>query len=292
MTDISVILTLYKRPENLKLQLDAILNQTIKPKEIMLFQDGTNDGTIVKIPEEIKNKFDIIEVSPTNVGVWGRFRFAQKANSEYVCVFDDDTIPGTKWFENCINNMNEQEGIYGTIGILMKKPENYPLKDYIRVGWANPNKTRKEVDFVGHSWFLKREWLQYLFKDTEELQSFKIAGEDMSLSAQAQKYAKIRTFIPPHPLKNQELWGSNKNFAEKLGTSKAGISMNNNNLKTMNKTMNILLKNGFETLSIRNPEYVEHMFNCVNKAKTLTKLLPFKHFRHKIRTQLNEYFYN
>ena len=35
----SVVLTLYKRPYNLIKQLDAILEQTIKPSEILLFQD-------------------------------------------------------------------------------------------------------------------------------------------------------------------------------------------------------------------------------------------------------------
>ncbi|WP_086282690.1 hypothetical protein [Campylobacter devanensis] len=38
--DVGVVLTAYKKPQNLRMQLEAIKNQTIKPKEILLFQDG------------------------------------------------------------------------------------------------------------------------------------------------------------------------------------------------------------------------------------------------------------
>jgi GT2 family glycosyltransferase len=40
--DVSVILTLYKRPEKLFEQLIAIENQTLKPKEILLFHDAAD----------------------------------------------------------------------------------------------------------------------------------------------------------------------------------------------------------------------------------------------------------
>ena len=36
---ISVILTVYARPQNLDLQLEAINNQSIKPKEIIIVLD-------------------------------------------------------------------------------------------------------------------------------------------------------------------------------------------------------------------------------------------------------------
>jgi hypothetical protein len=32
-----------------------------------------------------------------NFGVWARFAFALNATTKYVCVFDDDTLPGKKW---------------------------------------------------------------------------------------------------------------------------------------------------------------------------------------------------
>jgi len=37
---IDVILTLYRRPESLEQQLEAIKKQTVKPQKIFLYQDG------------------------------------------------------------------------------------------------------------------------------------------------------------------------------------------------------------------------------------------------------------
>ena len=89
----SVVLTLYKRPYNLIKQLDAILEQTIKPSEILLFQDKV-ENEIIEIPSSIKDKFDNIKIASQNVGVWGRFDFAKNAKNELIFLFDDDTIPG------------------------------------------------------------------------------------------------------------------------------------------------------------------------------------------------------
>ena len=157
--DISVVLTAYKKPQNLRMQLEAIKNQSIKPKEILLFQDGIAQEYKIKFDDELLKEFDTIKICDKNYGVWERFNFAKKnAKSEYICIFDDDTIPGSRWLENCLTQMCIQEGLYGTIGIVLLNAENYPFKnnyDYFRVGWdGNLDRTAK-VDFVGHSWFLK-----------------------------------------------------------------------------------------------------------------------------------------
>ena len=289
--DVSVVLTLYKRPENLKLQLDAIKNQTLKPKEILLYQDGTGDT--IKIPEEIKNEFDLIEISPENKGVWERFRIALKnAKSEYVCLFDDDTIPGESWLENCHSNFLKQEGIYGTIGILCKKPENYPHNDYIRLGWAGELRETKEVDFVGHSWFLKKEWLECMFDRTEKYQRYKIAGEDMTLSATVKQKLGIKTFVPPHPTRHHNLWGSKKELAIKLGTNKVSISMQSPNVNSMNDIINDLIKDDYSFLSRTNPQYVEKMFKGFRLSNLFSKYIPNKKFRHFVRGKLREFYYS
>ncbi|WP_086245085.1 glycosyltransferase family 2 protein [Campylobacter devanensis] len=155
--DVGVVLTAYKKPQNLRMQLEAIKNQTIKPKEILLFQDGIAQDYRIHFNDDLLKEFDVVKICDQNYGVWERFDFARKeVKSKYVCIFDDDTIPGSRWLENCLTQMCVQEGLYGTIGIVLINPENYPnSKDYFRVGWdGNLNYTAK-VDFVGHSWFLK-----------------------------------------------------------------------------------------------------------------------------------------
>ena len=79
------------RGENLELQYESLKTQTLAPKEIMLWQNKGEDFN-----PEITNKM-VHTNSNKNFGVWARFAFALNAETEYICVFDDDTIPGKKW---------------------------------------------------------------------------------------------------------------------------------------------------------------------------------------------------
>ena len=132
----------------------------------------------------------------------GRFAFALLAKTEYIAIFDDDTIPGKHWFENCLDCMQKQEGIYGTRGIILSKSSP------IAVGWnGQQNNNITEVDLVGHAWFFKRDWLKYMW------QEYPISwenGEDIQFSYLCQKYGNIKTFVPPHPKNDKSVWGSIK----------------------------------------------------------------------------------
>ena len=151
--DIDVVLTTYKRPECLQKQLTAIKNQTLKPKHIYLYQDAVDTYYKIVLRAEILRQFDHVEIAEKNGGVWKRFEYAHKiVKSTYVC----------------FTQMQNQEGIYGTNGILLSDSDEYPISNRdIRVGWNNPNRDSVMVDFVGHSWFLKTQWLDYMLDDTE-----------------------------------------------------------------------------------------------------------------------------
>jgi hypothetical protein len=257
--DVSVVLNLYKRPENLEIQMRAVENQTLRPREMLLYQDGTGDT--VQIPPRLKERFDIVEVSPENTGVWGRFDFAaRRASCNYVCVFDDDTIPGSRWLENCHAEMMKQEGLYGTIGIILEKPERYPNQgqgSHFRVGWQGNLNSTAEVDFVGHSWFFKREWLPCLFNAPADIRKYKLVGEDMSFSFQLLKERGIKTFVPPHPRKNKDMHGSLKKYAAGLGNSDEAISLNPANRIMMTQGMAVLLNHGWNLLIHRDKSHVD-----------------------------------
>lgn len=220
--DVSVVLNLYKRPENLPLQVKSIESQNLKPREIILYQDGTGDT--IKIPPEIENKLDFIKIGKENKGVWERFKFADTyAKSKYVCVFDDDTIPGERWLENCHAEMMEKEGLYGAVGVISKNKKYNDAMSF-RVGWTRNTPRTTRVDFVGHSWFFKKQWLKYLFEGTEELQKSKICGEDMTFSYKLQEH-NINTYVPPQPSSDKEMKGSL--FGYKLGVDEHALSCNN-----------------------------------------------------------------
>lgn len=110
-TDVDVVLSAYKRPEVLAQQLEAIRNQTLQPKRILLYQDAVASGPKVTLSEEILSQFDAYHIAEENGGVWKRFEYAaEAANSTYVCIFDDDTIPGRRWFENCHMHAAQNRG--------------------------------------------------------------------------------------------------------------------------------------------------------------------------------------
>ncbi|RDU54610.1 hypothetical protein CQA49_04715 [Helicobacter sp. MIT 00-7814] len=263
--NVSVVLNLYKRPQALKEQLRAIQNQSLKPKEILLYQDGVFEG--IEIPKEIEKEFDIIEISKENKGVWERFRFAQRrASSELVCVFDDDTIPGRDFLANCFLHMQKQEGLYGTTGVVLQKPENYPYKDFFTLGWRNPNKWCAEVDFVGHSWFFKKQWLETFFANTQSLQKYKVAGEDMGFSLALQKIG-VKTFVPAQPYGKFHLWGEIPESTQKISTNEVALYADLQNQKRFNDAMKECLELGFKILKNSNKNAYKNARKLYTKAQ-------------------------
>lgn len=208
--EVTAILNGYRRPENLQEQLDAVKNQTIAPKEVLLWYNYPGD--------DFEINYDVAGQIPTalnnaNYGVWARFAFALNANTEYICIFDDDTIPGSKWFENCIETMKTHEGLLGTSGHLYSIPaapqHSSFFEHYLRFGWTHNNTKPIQVDLVGHAWFFKREWLATFWRELPHPQ-YKTCGEDMHFSYMLQKYLNINTYVPPHPPTDREMWGSLK----------------------------------------------------------------------------------
>lgn len=240
---ITVVLNGYKRGSHLQKQLESIQNQTVKPKEIMLWQNLGED-----FDPELTNQTTHAN-SNKNFGVWARFAYALNARTEFICVFDDDTIPGRKWLQNCLNTINTYDGLLGTIGVRFESETGY--QPHKRYGWANPNENVEEVDIVGHSWFFRREWLSTFWRELPEINSSPLVGEDMHFSYTLQKYLNKKTYVPPHPTGSMDMWGSIPSTAWSIGQDSAAISMNHNNLKVMSDTYVSYIQKGFKTIKQR-----------------------------------------
>lgn len=236
MHNVTVILNSFKRQQFLKEQIECINNQTIKPKEIMIWNNNPDI--------EIKIENTTTANSNKNFGVWARFAYALNAKTEYVCIFDDDTVPGNKWLENCHETIKNHEGLLGTIGLIFENTNSYyPHKRY---GWDNNNEETQRVDIVGHCWFFKREWLPYFWMETP-MEGFDLVGEDMHFSYILQKYLKLNTYVPPHPKGKKEMWGSIRGWD--YGTAPHGISHNNNNLNNIVSYYKALQEKGFKIIN-------------------------------------------
>lgn len=212
---ITVILNGYKR-NHLKEQVEAIRNQTVPVEEIFYWQNTVpgfsyDEETYCQLNTALSNY---------NYGVWARFAYALNARTDYVCVFDDDTIPGNKWLENCLNTYETHPGLLGGIGLRFKD-SNYTLDQlpdgrYTRYGWdSNPicvgnNDEPVEVDIVGHSWFFARDLLSVFWRELPGRNWTMLCGEDIHFSYMLQKYTDFKTWVPPHPSTDISMWSSLK----------------------------------------------------------------------------------
>jgi glycosyltransferase involved in cell wall biosynthesis len=243
MKKISVVLNGYKRLHHLDKQVKHVKEQSVQPHEILLWQNGTQF-----IDKKITEQFKYSK-SNYNFGVWARFAYALNSKSEYICVFDDDTIPGNRWLENCLNTIETHDGLLGTVGLRYQSTTGY--YPHTSHGWRGPSDSVTEVDIVGHAWFFRRDWLSYFWRELPDINGSFIIGEDIHFSHMLQKYGNIGTFVPPHPSADTSLWGSLPEYASKIGTDEFALSYNNTNVTDMNTAYLKAIQNGFKPLKFR-----------------------------------------
>lgn len=212
--DITTILTLYRRPHRLAEQVEAVRNQTKPPKEIWVWCNEPSDMSAEEnevyrgvVNGLVNGEYGDVKVFDCNENwkFYGRYAAGLLTNTKYVAIFDDDTIPGERWFENCLDTMRENPGIMGSAGVILKEDGRY--NPHERVGWPTMNEETREVDLVGHAVFFEKLVLNALW--SEEPCMFE-NGEDIQLSYAAQKFLGMKTFCPSHPPANPSLWGSLK----------------------------------------------------------------------------------
>lgn len=245
---ITVIMTGYNRPYIAHKQLEAIKNQSEPPADIFFWRNMSSEApTCFNLPigldEGVKGVY-----SNHNWKFHGRFAFALLAQTEYIALFDDDTIPGKDWFKNCLQTMEHTPGILGTTGIKLISNRYDP---HVKVGFNahqsgnQPNYLTQEVDLVGHAWFFKREWLKHMW--AEYPLSWE-NGEDIQFSYLCQKYGDIKTYVPPHPLNKEEMWGS---IEPEHGQDKVASWRKTNHMPLRNMIVKECVDNGWKPICLR-----------------------------------------
>ena len=224
---ITAILTVYRRPYTLDRQLAAIRRQTMTPASVWCFAQEPSQALSQRIH---CSGFDrIVECTPNS---FYHFRFASAlaAQTDFVAIFDDDAIPGPRWFENCVRTFRKYPGILGTHGTRMKSLRQY--SDRRRYGWISPSDNVAEVDYVGQAWFTKPEWIRFLF--VERLNTG-TNGEDIELGTRAWRFGGIRSFCPPHPPGDSTHWGCQDNVINgDENASSRRLSWNSERLHILN----------------------------------------------------------
>lgn len=246
---ISVILNVYRRPHNLKKQLDIILSQSIqvKPENIHVWYNDA--GVIQNYPEDSSIK---TYTSSWNTKFWGRFTAALMCRTEYVAVIDDDIFCEKDWFKNCLDTISNPatRGILGGSGIIL--PETGYTRHHTKVGWNGLRlDSAQEVDLVGHAWFFRQEWAKYLWQESPATWD---NGEDIMFSYLAQKYGGIKTFVPPHPSGNRALWSAAYSASRDAGSDAAATSLGGGHIKQRDVCVEHCKRRGWSILRSRCPD--------------------------------------
>tara|TARA_R100000008_G_scaffold17216_1_gene8583 strand:+ start:4619 stop:5425 length:807 start_codon:yes stop_codon:yes gene_type:complete len=216
--EITVILTAWKRNHILK-QLGMIKSQSKKPYQIWIYQNESHVDINISKEEKEKYNISVIQSKDINFKFHGRFVLPLLCDTEYVAIFDDDTMPQRRWFENCLRMTKkchqqaclddvEECGvncgcIVGANGRTMEKN----LVDATGIGDGKEVKRDTRVDFVGHCWFFKTAWCKYMWMDRPVTWE---NGEDIHLAAACKLHANIPCYVPRMRKGERAFWGDSQ----------------------------------------------------------------------------------
>ncbi len=257
---ITVVLNGYKRQLYLKQQIDCVLSQTVPAERVLVWNNG-EELDLHSYGEKV-----MIANNSHNLGVWARLAYALNVETEYVCMLDDDTFPGHRFFENCLKAMEQEPALLGARGLRFLSNSRY--HPFVAFGWDGPNEQTEVVDIVGHAWFFKREWLSAFWRELPPCGTSRLVGEDMHFSFMLQKYLGILTMVPPHPMDDRSVWGSDPELAMKLGTSKEAVSQSQDALSRFDMALKACTSAGFKLYKDR----PEAPFSGVILGPGLTRL--------------------
>ena len=102
---ISVIIPTFNRLDLLKRAIDSVLNQSIKPYDIIVVDDGSTDGT----SEMIQHKYKSINlIQQKNSGVSAaRNNGIKNAQGDWIALLDSDDEWGKNKLEEQVNNLTD-----------------------------------------------------------------------------------------------------------------------------------------------------------------------------------------
>lgn len=129
---ISLIVTTYNRPDELSLVLKSIENQVMKPLEVIVADDGSDERT-QRILEDCRNKlsFKIIHSFQTDKGFRAsrsRNKAIAKANGDYIILTDGDMILHDEFIRDHHRNAKPGFFIQGSRVLLSEFQTKFILK--------------------------------------------------------------------------------------------------------------------------------------------------------------------
>jgi Glycosyltransferases involved in cell wall biogenesis len=170
---ISVVLCSYNGADFLKEQIDSLLNQSWKPLEIIISDDGSTDQTR-DILLSYKNHPNIqLFFQDKNLGPIKNVEFALgKTKGDFIAFSDQDDIWKPEKVESLFGSMNQSLLVYSDSELVNEKgePLNKKLSDLRHMYSGSDSKGFVFSNVVwGHAMMIKRELLQYALPIPENI---------------------------------------------------------------------------------------------------------------------------
>lgn len=197
----TAVITLWRRGDYLKEQLTAIMNQTITPDNIIIIQNESH----LTIDRKDFSQFNFTLIKSDLNSLYTRWIIGYLSDSKYVCVFDDDVIPGRKWIELCIQTSNKYNALVGPSGRIAQ-PGSQPAWKSIETQESGEDEL---CDWVCNSYFFQTSWIKYVVAADRYAGSQK-TYDDIQLATTLKAFGGINTVVPGQPKKNPELNGHTK----------------------------------------------------------------------------------
>jgi hypothetical protein len=208
MSELTIILTVFKR-SSCEEQLERLKIQTLE-HNVIIYQNETH----VDI-SRLRNKYSFKHIHSLDINFkfYGRFALPLLLDTEYCCILDDDLLPNPDWLMATKFACQNFNAIIGSNGRILL---NHSLEHQKCIDLPQKNVL---VDYVGHSWFFRTEWIKNLW--THSIPTFE-NGEDISFCA-ANNLAGINSMVIS--CENERQIGDSNRF--KYGTDSNSFSQNN-----------------------------------------------------------------
>ncbi len=196
----TALITTWKRTAYLEEQLNAIAKQSVPPTAIILLQNESH----IEIDRALLDRFGAKLIRSDINSLYTRWVMGYLADTRYICVFDDDVIPGAKWIENCIRASDENNALVGPSGRIAN-PGNSPAWINVDPSYNNHlniyvSCAERDVfcDWVCNSYFFRTDWVKYIVSAQRYMGTHE-TFDDIQLATTLLRFGRIRTVVAKQP---------------------------------------------------------------------------------------------
>lgn len=225
----SVIVTLWKRKNYISEQYNAVIEQSIKPCEIIyIINEKFIDPKYI-----IKKCGENVRIIQSDINsLYTRFAIAYIASGKYVAILDDDVIPGKLWLSNAKRVCESRNALVTGTGRIWDENGKFGFFRMISSSKRNNNEhqscSENDIlcDWGCNSYFFKREWVGLILSSPRYNNSFK-TYDDIQLATSLYANAGIPCFVPCQPEDEPDC---HANFKELYGDDEFAIWKTNSDI--------------------------------------------------------------